>query len=195
MTRILFFVDRLNASIGQAFGWVILILTFGVSYEVFVRYVLRDPTSWAYDVSYMMYGALFLMAGPYTLSRNGHVRGDVIYRLMPQRLQAGIDLVLYIIFLLPGCAALAWYGYTFAAQSVQFLEKSIFSPAGVPVYGMKVLIPVAGTLLVIQGFVEIARCIICLRDGAWPQRLHDVEEMESALQHYEEDHRRQEAVR
>jgi TRAP-type mannitol/chloroaromatic compound transport system permease small subunit len=157
------------------------VLTFGVSYEVFVRYVLGAPTTWAYDVSYMTYGALFLLAGPYTLSRNGHVRGDMLYRTWKPRNQARLDLVLYILFFFPGVLALVYSGYNFAYLSVLFKEVSIFSPAGAPVFPLKALIPITGVLLFLQGFVESIRCIQCIQTGAWPQRLHDVEETESAI--------------
>lgn len=177
------FVDRLSMWTGHAFAWCILILTFGVSYEVFVRYVMRAPTSWSYDVSYMMYGALFLMAGAYTLSRNGHVRGDFLYRLWPPRVQAAVDMVLYALFLLPGSAALFYSGWTFAAQSWRFKEVSVFSPAGIPIYPMKTLIPIAGLLLCLQGIAEMVRCWQCIRDGRWPPRMHDVEELETAVLH------------
>jgi len=183
-------IDRLSAGVGKAFGWCIVVLTFATCYEVFVRYALRAPTSWAYDMSYIMYGALFLMAGAYTLSRNGHVRGDVIYRLFPPRVQAAIDLVLYLSFFLPGIAALIWIGVPYALQSWGYAEVSVYSPAGVPVYPSKTLIPLAGLFLIIQGFAEIVRCILCLKTGQWPQRLHDVEELESAILHEREDQAR-----
>jgi TRAP-type mannitol/chloroaromatic compound transport system permease small subunit len=194
MNRFLFFIDSLSMWVGKSFGWLILVLTLGTSYEVFMRYVLGAPTTWAFDISYIMYGALFLMAGAYTLSRNGHVRGDVIYRLWPQRIQATIDLVLYTIFFLPAVLALIYSGWSFAKMSVQFRELSIFSPAGVPVFPLKALIPVTGVLLLLQGIAEIIRCIMCIRLGAWPQRLHDVEEMESAILH-EQEYQRQLAQR
>jgi TRAP-type mannitol/chloroaromatic compound transport system permease small subunit len=177
------FVDQLSMWIGHAFGWCIVMLTFGISYEVFVRYALRSPTVWAYDVGYMLYGALFLMAGAYTLSRNGHVRGDFVYRLWPPRWQATADLVLYVLFLLPGSLALVYSGWIFAAQSWRFRETSIYSPAGIPIYPMKTLIPIAGALLVLQGLAEIMRCWQCIRTGKWPRRLHDVEEIETVLLH------------
>jgi TRAP-type mannitol/chloroaromatic compound transport system permease small subunit len=178
---ILLFIDLVNTWVGRIAGWLILVLTFGVSYEVFVRYVLGAPTTWAYDVSYMTYGALFLLAGPYTLSRNGHVRGDMLYRTWKPRNQARLDLVLYILFFFPGVLALVYSGYNFAYLSVLFKEVSIFSPAGAPVFPLKALIPITGVLLFLQGFVESIRCIQCIQTGAWPQRLHDVEETESAI--------------
>jgi TRAP-type mannitol/chloroaromatic compound transport system permease small subunit len=181
MTRFLHFIDALSTWVGKAFAWLILVLTFGISYEVFVRYVLRAPTTWAFDFSYINYGALFLMAGAYTLARNGHVRGDVVYRLWKPRTQASVDLVLYIIFFLPAVFAFMYAGWPYAANSVRFKEVSIFSPAGVPVFPLKVLIPVAGVLLLIQGIAEIIRCVLCIRRGVWPQRLHDVEETESII--------------
>jgi TRAP-type mannitol/chloroaromatic compound transport system permease small subunit len=181
VNRFLFFIDLVSAWVGKSFGWLILLLTFGISYEVFVRYVLAAPTTWAFDISYIAYGAMFLMAGPYTLSRNGHVRGDMLYRLWPPRVQAGLDLTLYIIFFLPGVLALIYSGYVFARFSWLFKEVSIFSPAGTPVFPLKMLIPLTGFLLLLQGFAEMVRCVICLRTGAWPQRLHDVEETETVI--------------
>jgi TRAP-type mannitol/chloroaromatic compound transport system permease small subunit len=192
MNRFLLFIDSLSAWIGKSFGWLILALTLGTSYEVFMRYLLRAPTTWAFDFSYITYGGLLLMAGAYTLSRNGHVRADVIYRLWPARLQASIDLVLYLLFFLPAVAAWIYAGWTFASMSVRFRELSIFSPAGVPVFPLKALIPVTGVLLLIQGIAEIIRCVLCIRNGSWPQRLHDVEEMESAILH-EQEYQRQQA--
>jgi TRAP-type mannitol/chloroaromatic compound transport system permease small subunit len=181
MNRFLHFIDSLSTWVGKSFAWLILVLTLGVSYEVFVRYVLRAPTTWAFDVSYITYGTMFLMAGAYTLSRNGHVRGDVMYRFWRPRVQAGMDLALYILFFLPAVAALIYSGWGYAKMSVQFREVSIFSPAGVPVFPLKAMIPITGVLLLIQGVAEIIRCILCLRLGEWPQRLHDVEEMESVI--------------
>lgn len=175
-------IDLLNKSVGHAFAWSILVLTLGVSYEVFVRYVLRDPTSWAYDLSYMLYGALFLMAGAYTLSRNGHVRGDIFYRMWRPRTQAGVELVLYFIFFFPGVLALVIAGWGYGTDAMKIGEVSVNSPAGVPVWPLKMLIPVAGVLLTLQGIAEVLRCVICLREGRWPPRLHDVEELETVVQ-------------
>ena len=181
MTKFLFFIDSLSTWVGKAFAWLILVLTLGISYEVFVRYALRAPTTWAFDMSYIMYGSMFLMAGAYALSRNGHVRADVVYRLWKPRTQATMDLVLYFLFFLPAVAAWIYAGWAYAKFSIQFREVSIFSPAGVPVFPLKALIPATGVLLLLQGIAEIIRCVICIREGAWPQRLHDVEETESLI--------------
>ena len=183
MTRVLHFIDSLSAWAGKSFAWCIVILTFSTCYEVFMRYVLNAPTVWAFDMAVQMYGALFMMAGAYTLSRNGHVRGDVIHRLLPIRVQAGIDLTLYILFLLPGVFALIWYGYEFAADSWRYKEVSWSSPARVQIYFFKTLIPVAGALVLLQGIAEAMRCVMCLRTGDWPARLHDVEETETMAIH------------
>ncbi|MDD9877956.1 MAG: TRAP transporter small permease subunit [Magnetovibrio sp.] len=191
MERIIFLIDSLTAWAGKAFAWTILILTFGVAYEVFVRYVMRDPTSWAFDISYMMYGTLFMMAGAYALSRDSHVRGDVLYRLWPAKVQATIELVLYIIFFFPGVLALIFAGADYAAESWSYNggqgEVSVMSPANVPIYQFKTIIPVAGTLLFIQGIAQVLRCVVCLRTGAWPAHLEDVEEMETVLLHQHEE--------
>jgi TRAP-type mannitol/chloroaromatic compound transport system permease small subunit len=181
VTRFLFFIDSLSTWVGKAFAWLILVLTFGVSYEVVVRYVLRAPTTWAFDLSYITYGALFLMAGAYTLSRNGHVRGDVLYRFWRPRVQASMDLALYVVFFLPAVGAWIYSGWGYASASIRFREVSIFSPAGVPVFPLKALIPVTGVFLLLQGIAEIIRCVLCIRSGRWPQRLHDVEEIEAVI--------------
>lgn len=178
MNRALLAIDRLSAWVGKAFAWCIVGLTAMVGLDVVLRYVFRAPTHWGLDVSLMLFSALFLMAGAYTLSRNGHVRGDVLYRFLTPRAQAGIDLSLYLLFFLPGIGALAWFGIGFAADSWAMREQSQTSSGGLPVYPMKTLIPIAGALLLLQGLSEIARCVICLRTGQWPQRLHDVEEVD-----------------
>jgi TRAP-type mannitol/chloroaromatic compound transport system permease small subunit len=181
MIRILHFIDSLSAWFGKAFAWCIVILTFSTCYEVFVRYALNAPTVWAFDMSVQMYGALFMMAGAYALSQDAHVRGDVLYRLMPTRVQAGVDLVLYILFLGPG--ALIFYGYGFAADSWFYKEVSWSSPSRIQIYFFKTLIPVSGVLVLLQGIAESVRCIICLKTGKFPGRLHDVLETETMLAH------------
>ncbi len=181
LNRILLGIDQLSKSVGHAFGWLIIILTFGTTYEVFVRYALNNPTSWAFDLSYILYGGLFIMSGAYALSRNAHVRGDVFYRLWPARWQAGVELVLYFIFFFPGVTALVIAGYGYAADSLRVLEVSVNSPIGVPIYQLKAMIPIAAILLWIQGVAQVIRCILCLKNGRWPRQLHDVEELESIL--------------
>lgn len=172
------FVDRLSLWVGHAFAWCIVILTLGISYEVLVRYAFRAPTAWAFDIGYIMYGALFYMAGAYALSRGGHVRGDILYRLWTSRTQAKLDLVLYVIFYFPGIFALIWAGIAHAEQSWRYLEVSVYSPANIPIYPLKTLLPIGGGLLALQGAAEVCRCLMCIRDGRWPRRLHDVEELE-----------------
>jgi TRAP-type mannitol/chloroaromatic compound transport system permease small subunit len=174
-------VDRLSRAVGHAFAWCIIILTLGTTYEVFVRYALRNPTSWAFDFSYILYGGMFLMAGAYTLSRNGHVRGDIFYRLWPVRVQASVELVLYLLFFFPGVISLMYAGWSYGAESFRLREVSVNSPAGVPIWPLKMLIPFAGFFLTLQGIAEVLRCVVCLRTGGWPSRLHDVEELEATI--------------
>jgi TRAP-type mannitol/chloroaromatic compound transport system permease small subunit len=181
LQRLLIPVDRVSTFIGHVFAWCILLLTFAVSYEVFSRYVLGAPTDWAFDASYILYGILFIMAGAYALSRNAHVRGDFLYRAWRPKTQAWMDLVLYFLFFFPGILAFIYSGYGFAAQSWVTHEHSAYSPAGPPIYHYKTIIPVTGVFLLLQGVVEVIRCLICLRTGAWPQRLHDVEELEKVI--------------
>jgi TRAP-type mannitol/chloroaromatic compound transport system permease small subunit len=179
-------IDQFSTAIGKAFGWYILILTFGTCYEVFARYLMDNPTDWNYDLSYNMYGAQFIMAGAYTLSRNAHVRGDVLYRLLSERRQAVIDLTLYVLFYYPGVLALTFAGWSYAAKSWRYHELSVYSPVDIPIFPLKTLIPVAGAILLVQGAAEVMRCIICLRTGSWPPRAQDVEELETAILHERE---------
>ena len=185
MEQFIFFVDKVSAWVGKTFAWCIMVMTFGVGYEVFVRYVLHDPTSWAFDISYMMYGTMFMMAGAYTLSRDGHVRGDVLYRLWKPKVQAIVECILYVFFFFPGVIALIIAGWDYAGESWSYNngrgEVSVMSPANVPISQFKTVIPVAGFFLLLQGVAQVCRCIVCMRTGKWPAHLEDVEEMEVAM--------------
>ncbi|HEX7044112.1 MAG TPA: TRAP transporter small permease subunit [Burkholderiales bacterium] len=178
MQKLLLFVDKLNTWVGQAFSWLIVALTLFVSWEVFSRYALNAPHAWAFDAMIMMYGTLFMMAGAYTLAKNGHVRGDLLYGFLQPRTQAAIDLVLYVIFFIPGVVALTYAGYFYAAESWAINEHSNVTADGPPIYPFKTVIPVAGAVLLLQGVVEIIRCVICLQRGQWPSREEDVEEVD-----------------
>lgn len=176
--KTLLFVDKVSTFVGHAFSWFIVALTLLVTWEVFSRYALDKPHAWAFDVMIMFYGTLFMMAGAYTLSKNGHVRGDVLYGFFRPRTQATIDLILYIVFFIPGVIALMWAGYDYAAESWRIDEHSNITAGGPPIYPFKTVIPVAGAFLLMQGIVEIIRCAICIRQGEWPSREEDVEEVD-----------------
>jgi len=191
MEKYIYFFESLSIWVGRAFGWCILILTLSVTYEVFVRYVLNAPTVWAFDMMVQMYGALFLMAGPYALAQDAHVRGDVIYRLFPFKVQARIDLILYIFFFFPGMLALFYFGYEIASDSWRYKEVSWNSPARIQIYFFKSLIPLAGGLLILQGISECMRCILCIRDGKWLKRHEDVRETEENLVSRKKEEERQ----
>jgi len=178
MQKLLLFVDKISTWVGHAFSFLIVGLTLLISWEVFSRYALDSPHAWAFDAMIMLYGTLFMMAGAYTLSKNGHVRGDVLYGFFTPRTQATIDLTLYIVFFIPGVVALAWAGYTYAADSWAINEHSSITAEGPPVYPFKTVIPVAGAFLLVQGIVEIIRCVICLKQGKWPSREEDIEEVD-----------------
>lgn len=177
MQKMLLWVDRASTVAGQICGWTIVLLTGLISWEVFCRYVLNTPHPWVLDAQVMLYGVLFMMAGAYTLSKEGHVRGDVLYGFFEERTQAGFDLVLYLVFFVPGIFALTYAGWTYANESMAINEKT-FSPDPLLLWPFKFVIPAAGLGLLIQGVVEIVRCLICLRDGKWPSREHDVEEVD-----------------
>jgi TRAP-type mannitol/chloroaromatic compound transport system permease small subunit len=171
-------IDRISAALGKTFAWCIVLLTGAIVYEVFARYLFRAPTTWAFDVSYMLYGTLFMMAGAYTLSREGHVRADFLYRLLPVKVQGGIDLALHLLFFFPGMAALVWFGWDFFSQSFWQNERSSISPNGPLIWPFKFVIPFAAASMILQGIAETIRAGVALRTGTWPQRLADVEEME-----------------
>lgn len=177
MQSFLLAVDRFSTWIGKACAWSVVLLTLLISWEVFSRYVLNQPHAWVLDAQIMLYGLLFMMAGAYTLSKNGHVRGDVLYGFLRPRTQAIVDLTLYIIFFLPGVIALTWAGWTYANESLAIREQT-FNADPIPVYPFKFVIPVSGFVLLLQGIVEIIRCIQCIQTGAWPVREGDVEEVD-----------------
>ena len=178
MQKMLLLVDGVSTWVGKAFSWLIVALTLLISWEVFSRYALDNPHAWAFDVMIMLYGTLFMMAGAYTLSKSGHVRGDVVYGFFEPRTQATIDLILYILFFRPGVLAFVWAGYTYAAESWAINEHSNITADGPAVYPFKTVIPLAGAFILMQGIVEIIRCVICLREGVWPSRGEDVQEVD-----------------
>ena len=181
MERFVYTIEGLNVWVGRAFGWCILILTLSVSYEVFVRYVLNAPTVWSMDMMIQMYGALFLMAGPYALAQDAHVRGDFLYRLLKPKTQGKIDLVLYVLFFFPGMLALFWFGAEVAADSWRYKEVSWNSPARIQIYFFKTLIPMAGALFIVQGVAECMRCYLAIKSDQWLPRLEDARETEDIL--------------
>jgi len=176
--KILLFVDRVSTFVGHTFSWFIVGLTGLITWEVFSRYALDAPHAWAFDVMAMFYGTLFMMAGAYTLAANGHVRGDVLYGFFTPRVQASLDLTLYILFFMPGVIALVYAGYYYAADSWRINEHSNITADGPPIYPFKTVIPIAGAILLAQGVVEIIRCVICIRQGEWPSRQQDVQEVD-----------------
>ena len=178
MQSVLFFVDRVSTWVGQAFSWIIVALTVQITWEVFSRYALDHPHPWAFDAMIQMYGTLFMMAGAYTLAKNGHVRGDVIYGFLTPRTQAILDLTLYILFFIPGVIALAWAGFTYASESWAMNEHSNITSDGPAIYPFKTVIPLAGGFILIQGIVEIIRCLICIKEGDWPSREADIVEVD-----------------
>ncbi|MCE2990016.1 MAG: TRAP transporter small permease subunit [Burkholderiales bacterium] len=177
MQKLLIGVDKLSTFVGQFFGWSIVFLTLLISWEVFSRYILSNPHSWAFDAMIILYGILFMAAGAYTLAKSGHVRGDVLYGFFSERTQATLDLILYIVFFLPGIVALTYAGWSFFTDSLKINEQTN-SAVAIPLYPFKFFIPLAGGMLLLQGIVEIIRCIICIKTGEWPSREQDVEEVD-----------------
>ena len=181
MIPIIHAIERLSIWIGRSFGWCILILTLSVAYEVFVRYVINAPTVWAFDMMVQIYGALFLVAGPYALAHDSHVRADVVYRFLQPRWQALVDIILYILFFFPGMMALFWFGYEIASDSWRYKEVSWNSPARIQIYFFKSLIPLAGGLFIVQGVAECMRCYLAMKNNEWLSRQQDSRETEDLL--------------
>jgi TRAP-type mannitol/chloroaromatic compound transport system permease small subunit len=176
--RFLYAVDEISTWVGKAAAWLIILLMTVVCIEVFKRYIMNMPTAWIFDATNMLYGSLFMLAGAYTLAQNAHVRGDFLYGSMKPRMQATLDIILYVLFFVPGIAALIYAGYDYASDSWRIAEHSNVTADGPPVYHFKTIIPIAGVMVMLQGFAEIVRCVVCLRTGAWPSRLKDVAEMD-----------------
>ena len=175
--RFLYFIDGISTWVGKAAAWLIILLTAVVCVEVFKRYIMNMPTAWIFDADNIMYGTLFMLCGAYTLAQNAHVRGDFLYSSMRPRLQAGLDLALYVVFFLPGIAALIYAGADYAGDSWRIGEHSV-TANGPPIYHFKTVIPIAGALVMLQGIAEMVRCVVCLQTGEWPSRLHDVAEID-----------------
>ena len=178
MQKLLLKVDKISTMLGQFSAWSIAILTVVICWEVASRYFFNNPHDWVFDTTYMLYGVLFMMAGAYTLSKNGHVRGDVLYGFFAPRTQAALDLMLYFIFFIPGIVALIYAGISFASISLAINEHTTQTANGPPIWPFKFIIPIAGSLLLMQGVAEIIRCVLCLKTGEWPKREHDVEEVD-----------------
>ncbi|MGC3984515.1 MAG: TRAP transporter small permease subunit [Pseudorhodoferax sp.] len=177
MQKLLLAIDAISTFIGKTAAWAVVALTALISWEVFSRYALNNPHAWVLDAQIMLYGTLFMLAGAYTLAKSGHVRGDVLYGFFSPRAQAGVDLTLYIVFFLPGVIAMTWAGWSYAQESLAIREQT-FSATPLPLYPFKFVIPVAAAALLLQGLAEIARCVICLKTGAWPPRGEDVQEVD-----------------
>jgi TRAP-type mannitol/chloroaromatic compound transport system permease small subunit len=176
--RFLYAIDEISTWVGKAAAWLIIGLMTLVCVEVFKRYIMNMPTAWIFDASNMLYGSLFMLCGAYTLAQNAHVRGDFLYSSMRPRTQATLDLVLYIVFFIPGIAALIYAGYDYASLSWHINEHSNVTADGPPVYHFKSVIPIAGFFVMLQGIAEIVRCVVCLKTGQWPSRLKDVAEID-----------------
>lgn len=173
--------DSISTWVGKAFSWLIVGLMLLVVAEVFKRYALNMPTAWVFDVSNMMYGTLFMMGGAYTLAQDGHVRGDFLYGSFKPRTQASIDLALYVLFFVPGIAALTWSGWTYFQDSLAIHEQT-FNADPLPVYPFKFMIPLAGGLVLMQGVSEMIRCVVCIKTGEWTPRLKDAQEADVVAQ-------------
>jgi TRAP-type mannitol/chloroaromatic compound transport system permease small subunit len=159
------FVDRLSEWIGKAFAWLIPILIGELVYDTIARYIFNAPTTWSYDISYMLYGAAFMGGAAYTLLRDEHVRIEVIYEKVSPKSRAIIDAICYVVFFFPSMGALLYFGTEFTIKSWRMLETSGESMWSPPIYPFKTVIPITILFLTLQGIVQFLRCLIAIKEG------------------------------
>ncbi|MGH7389437.1 MAG: TRAP transporter small permease subunit [Candidatus Rokuibacteriota bacterium] len=156
-------IDGVSTATGWLAGWLIVPMTLGVSYEVVARYAFNAPTVWAYDTTYMLFGAQFMLAAAYTLLKGGHIRTDVFYERWSPRTRATIDVVSYLFFFFPGMLFVLYAGGVEAWQSWLIGERSDWTPWRPVLYPLKAVIPLTAALLVLQGFSELVKCLRVIR--------------------------------
>lgn len=167
MDKLARMIDKVSRAVGKTFAWLFLPLTYTLVHEVVATKVFSRPTVWAFDMSYMLYGTIFMMGAAYTLAQDGHVRGDMLYRLWPPRVQAAIDLSLYILVFFPAMVAMLIAGWSYAYYSYSIGERSLQSPFGPIIWPLKMVIPATAFFLLLQGVSQVIKCVRCLQRGSW----------------------------
>lgn len=160
--RVIALVDAVSTAAGWLAGWLIVPMTVAVAYEVAARYAFNAPTRWAYDLTYMLYGAQFMLAASYTLLKGGHIRTDVFYERWSAKTRATIDAVSYVFFFFPGTLFILYAGAVEARQAWMIGERA----GRFPMYAFKTVIPVTAALLMLQGLSELIKCMRVIRRGA-----------------------------
>jgi TRAP-type mannitol/chloroaromatic compound transport system permease small subunit len=162
--RLVAAIDASSTATGWLAGWLILPMTLAVFYEVVARYAFNAPTIWAYDVTYMLYGAQFMLAAAYTLLKGGHIRTDVFYERWSPRRRAIVDMICYLLFFFPGLAFILYASGVEAWHAWRVGERSDWTPWRPILYPLKAMIPLSTLLLILQGVAEVIRCARVIRE-------------------------------
>jgi TRAP-type mannitol/chloroaromatic compound transport system permease small subunit len=160
-------IDKFSDVTGRMFSYLVYPLVGCVAYEVFARYVFGAPTVWAYDITYMFYGSIFMLGAAYTLLKKGHIRTDLFYNNWSPQKQGKIDAIMYLLFFFPGMILYLFAGIDYAAHSWITNEKSSNSPWMPIIYPFKAVIPVAAALILIQGVSEFIKSLHAWKKGEW----------------------------
>lgn len=169
MARTITAIDRTSYFVGWLLAFLVVPIFVAMVWEIVARYAFRAPTMWAYDISRMLYGALFMLGAGYTLSRGLHIRADFLYRTLPVRAQGRIDFVLYVVFYFPGLLVLLWASSDFAWTAIEQGERGM-DTAWMPVLGpIKSALPIGVALLLFQGVSEVLKSWYAATRGRWPQ--------------------------
>ena len=150
-------IDQLNYWVARIVSWAVVVIIAATVYEVIMRYVFNAPTIWVFEFNYLLHGPYFLLIGAYTFAINGHVNVDIFYGRLKPRARAFIDLFtmpLFFFFI----GMMLFYGGRFALNAFSFKEQlsSAWAP---PVYPVKMIIPIAAALLLLQGVAKYIRCL------------------------------------
>lgn len=157
-------VESFQEFIGKIVGLINYILVFVVLYEVVSRKLFKSPTVWGFDLSYMLYGTMFMLGLGYALKHGSHVRIDIIYAYLKPKKKAILDLIGYTIFFLPFIIVCLKVSYDFGMQSFAMREQSM-SVWQVPIYPFKIMMFLGFVLVFVQGIVEIIKSILLLKEG------------------------------
>lgn len=183
MARVVARIDKLALWSGRIVGWLIVPMVLSLVYEVVARYAFNAPTIWAYDMTFMTYGAFFMLGAAYTLLRGGHIRTDSLYGSWSPRTQGTVDAICYVLFFFPPMLIFLYVTWDFFVVSFGRGERSVTSPWMPAIYPLKFVLPLSCLLLIVQGVSELLRSIHAARTGVWiarPRLMPDAEEQPHA---------------
>ena len=150
-------VDRVSEISGKLVSLLILILVGVILTEIFLRSVLNAPSIWAYDVSYMIYGTVFMIGSAATLRYGGHIRTDIFFSKFSEITKAKIDIFFYLFLFIPGIALFFWVGLEKTIHSFTTNEHGALSPWRPIIWPFRAVIPLTAALLILQGISEMIK--------------------------------------